>query len=326
MYCPKCGAQVADGLLFCENCNPKFEVEEQRKKVETAIEEQKNGIYAYLKKPKLFLMSIFFCVASLLIVAILFSLPFGNFESEEILLSCLLFIPLLPVMIISFIGYLQGYNAEKEKDISKVLKKISAFDLYSKIFFIGIAALLALGVIFLVATLIFSPDIMLGEDINSPWGVLAVVGLFATVIYGAMLVVEIALVILIVLFFASCFSKRRKYLKKLALSIQNNEYDVDKAPVGQSRVLAVVCMVMAVICILFIASVGNSVTVVVNLLISFLLSALAGIYYMLSARWLAEIHEANKEAQEKVNAEREKLARLEEQMAEVQRRYSNVLS
>ncbi len=50
-----------------------------------------------------------------------------------------------------------------------------------------------------------------------------------------------------------------------------------------------------------------------------------GIYYFLSAFLISELHKAKQNARNKTDSEREKLARLEEQMTDVQRRYSNVL-
>ncbi len=331
MYCPKCGAQIADYSLFCDKCNSRFEVEEQKKRLDKAVENQKNVLYEHFKKPMFLWMSILATalMAMLLLDLFLALCPFANIDSLYdvfVLLFGAVLISALPMtfMVISLVGHWQGYAAKKGDNLSKAVRNMSVYDSFLRISLIIVLVTSALPCIMMM----FAFGIMVLADISfvAEWetSAMSIFGFLLLVFMVVMLIVFMALIFVPCVFGFIGYSKRVKYLRALSDAAERGEYRVKKAYTGWSYALGGLSIALGILLSVMILSEGLTDTIsdiesMIYALISFaffVTAVLAGTYYILSAYWLGALHRAAQKAQEEVDAQRDRLAYLEAQTSD----------
>ncbi len=321
MYCPKCGAQIANGSLFCGECYTKLAVAEQNKKIDAALEKQKNVLYEFFKKPIFLLATVLFTVSAVLILLDLFViLSMINVIAAFFLTPIFGALP-LTFMAISIVGHWQGYLAKKGGNLPKIINRIAVLDWFSMISTIInliMSALTSMVYIFLIGVVLFMFSLAAGTEF---------------VFYGFMVLFVLMIFVLLIFVFASpalafaVFSiignlKRLKYFRELSSAEKKNEYRVQKLQSGWSYTLGGLSIAVGFLFSLVVLSGAFEMLILFEVLCSiagafltFLIFALIGVYYILFAYW-TKLHEAKKKAQAEVDAERAALAYIERQTAE----------
>ncbi len=322
MYCPKCGAQVADGSLFCGECYTKIAVAEQKKKIDTAVEQQKNVLYNFFKKPIFLLATVLFTAAAVLILLDLFVI-FSMINIIAAFFLTFIFGALpLTFMTISIVGHWQGYLAAKGSNLSKIIGRISFFDWFSIIstsinlimsFVTSMIYMFVIVLVLFVFSLASSAEAMF-------FGFMVI---FALMLLAVMLLMLFLPALAPAVFSIIGSAKRLKYFRELSNAEKKNEYRVQKSQSGWSYTLGGICIACGILFSLVVLSgafeqisVFDMLCSIAGAFLTFLVSALIGAYYILFAYWSSKLHKAKEKAQAEVDAERAALADIERQTAE----------
>ena len=329
MNCIKCGSPLEDNAIFCENCGNQFAVNEQKENVANALSRTKNLIIKWVNSPVF------------LIISILFTINFATyaiyvFQGGTDLASALL--PLI-FMLISMIGLWRSYSAKSAANLNKTLRQASIYDAYQRVMYtIGIVLLCIFGVLTLV--LLFACGDLIENMIAQSSGDQELAAAFTngkttiTIIVFITFAISIAIVSAI----RAIFKNRRKYFLDLAQASSAGKYIIKKAPVFGSWFIGICTLLGIIGPIALLGSseavrealnqflvqfeengYGEIVTIVTSsfegmmssLAVSIINSLVVGVYYILTAIWIANVHKAEVKNNVAIATESEKLRKLE---------------